>query len=201
MRIFLLLFITLAACTQQSNRQNNSKATAVDSTLVIQEGQQITQTAFSTLSSNLQRAIAEGGIPYALQFCNVEAMPLTDSLSTAHNVMLKRASHRPRNPRNRADSLEMTTIKKYLQQINQQKELAPQLYTQAQQIIYHAPIRINQPLCLNCHGQLGSDITQQTLDTLRQQYPEDEATGFAMGDLRGIWTIKFPGAYFDKGNN
>lgn len=198
MRILLiLLIIYFAGCTQKSETEKPGKTAEFDTTAVVKEGKQITKAAFATLSSNLQQALADGGVENALRFCNVEAMPLTDSLSTNYDVTISRVSHRPRNPANRADSLEVATIQTYLQNIKQQTELKPEVYAEAKRIIYHAPIRINNPLCLNCHGKVGTDITETDLQTIHKLYPEDQATGFSMGDLRGLWTVTFPADYFD----
>ena len=42
-----------------------------------------------------------------------------------------------------------------------------------------------------CHGQPGKDIKPATMEILRERYPEDKASGFAMYDLRGAWKITF----------
>lgn len=194
--IYVAIFFLLFSCNQRSDNQQQPKQ--IDTTAVIMEGKQITQAAFKTLSSNLQQAIKKGGVENALEFCSVEAMPLTDSLSTHYGIELRRASHRPRNPSNRADSLELVSIRKYLEQIQSENELKPSVYASGQDISYHAPIRIPGKLCLNCHGQPSKDITNSDLKIIQELYPEDEATGYSMGELRGIWSIRFPADYFNE---
>ena len=192
---FFLIF-TLIGCSADQERLADTGSTSVDTSAVVAEGQSITADAFQTLSSNLMGAMQEGGFEYALQFCKVEALPLTDSLSTHYGVDLRRATHRPRNPINRADSLEMETIRHYIAQINNQEQPAPVVHRSDDQLIYHAPIVINNGMCLNCHGDTGSEIQQERLEMIRNLYPNDEATGFDMGDLRGIWSIEFPESFF-----
>ena len=42
-----------------------------------------------------------------------------------------------------------------------------------------------QPLCLSCHG--GPDaIPVEIAEILAERYPKDQATGYAVGDLRGV---------------
>jgi hypothetical protein len=60
------------------------------------------------------------------------------------------------------------------------------------QATFFAPIVLNNALCLNCHGEAGKDISAESLTLIRQHYPQDEATGFKLGDLRGAWRIDFP---------
>lgn len=193
----LLIFFIVLGCSQQEKEQPASQAGSIDTSAVVAGGQEITQAAFKTLSSNLQKAMAEGGVENAVKFCNIEAMPLTDSLSTNFGVDLRRASHRPRNPANQADSLELKSIMLYMKQIEQEAELKPLVYETDQHITYHAPIRINNALCLSCHGQPNSDISDSDLKTITELYPGDQATGFTFGELRGIWSVRFPESYFE----
>lgn len=194
----LLMISILIGCTSPRERQTEADIAAIDTSSVVSKGKSITEDAFQTLSSNLMGAMQEGGFEYALQFCKVEALPLTDSLSTHYNVQVRRATHRPRNASNSADSLEMETIRNYIAQLNTQEELTPVLYRSDDQIIYHAPIVINNGLCLNCHGDPGSDIQQERLEMIGELYPDDKATGFDMGELRGIWSVEFPVSYSNK---
>jgi len=193
MRLLLcIFFVLLISCENQSDKQQTiDNIVTIDTTAVIEEGRAISKAAFNTLSSNLKQAMEEGGVEFALKFCNLEAMPLTDSLSSNYGIELRRASHQPRNPVNRADSLEMKTIVEYLSQIKEKGELKPVTYVRDKTIYYHAPIRITNQLCLNCHGKRGTDIAESDFETIQELYPEDEATGFEMGQLRGIWSIDF----------
>ena len=194
--VMLLLFM-LSGCKQKSETSTQNQPTAENLPEVKKEGAEITGQAFTTLSSNLQQALSEGGVSSALEFCNIQAMPLADSLSKNYGVEIRRASHQPRNPDNRADSLEAVSIKKYINALEANGELKPYTYRTRNSFIYHAPIRITGQLCLNGHGSPGIDISEKDMEVIRELYPEDEATGFSQGDLRGIWAIEFPKNYFE----
>lgn len=197
----LSFFVLLMCCGPQNDSQqseNKDNVVIIDTTAVVKAGQEITQASFQTLSSNLQKAMSEGGVSNALEFCNVKAMPLTDFLALHYGIELRRASHQPRNPVNQADSLEMAAIKEYIREIEQGRELKPVTYARDKTITYHAPIRIQGQLCLSCHGNPGTDITQSDFETIQELYPEDEATGFEVGELRGIWSIQFPTDHFNQ---
>lgn len=200
MRYLLLPFITLLVaygCQSESTEQKD-RTLSFDTTAVVNEGQKIAKATFQTLSSNLKNAIEEGGIEHALQFCNVEAMPLTDSLSAHHDVSIRRASHKPRNPYNTSDSLEAKVIKQYISELEAGDKLQPVTYANENRITFHAPITITNQLCLNCHGKVNKNIAKDHLATIQKLYPNDQATGFEMGDLRGVWTIRFPATHFDS---
>ncbi len=52
---------------------------------------------------------------------------------------------------------------------------------------YYKPMKVGG-LCLNCHGDKAA-IDQQVLALLREHYPDDEATGYAPGDFRGLISV------------
>jgi hypothetical protein len=41
-------------------------------------------------------------------------------------------------------------------------------------------------------GEPGKDIEPENVAAIRRLYPQDEATGFKLGELRGAWRIDFP---------
>ena len=46
-----------------------------------------------------------------------------------------------------------------------------------------------QPLCLACHGNvLAPDVAAH----IKEEYPKDEAIGFGVGDLRGVFWVEYP---------
>lgn len=199
MRIFIAaILLVFIGCGQQKKETYQDLPVKEELPEAKQKGMDITKQAFGTLSSNLKQAMSKGGVSHALKFCNIEAMPLTDSLSDHYGVKIRRVSHKPRNPLNKADSLEMESIRKYRASIENEEELKPYTFRAEKAFIYHAPIRINNGLCLNCHGQPGTDISDQNMKVINKLYPQDKATGFSMGELRGIWTIRFPEAAIDS---
>jgi hypothetical protein len=63
------------------------------------------------LVANCNEALQNGGIDSALQYCNLRAYPITDSLSLVHQASIKRVSTKVRNPRNKADELATFMVK------------------------------------------------------------------------------------------
>jgi hypothetical protein len=48
---------------------------------------------------------------------------------------------------------------------------------------------IVQPVCIACHGPR-ENIPAEVKLILEQKYPEDRATGFLVGDVRGAISVK-----------
>jgi len=69
--------------------------------------------------------------------------------------------------------------------------MSPVVSTEKGHIVYYKPITIAMPSCLKCHGSSGKEIDTKTLEIIRKNYPEDQATGYKEGDLRGMWKITF----------
>jgi hypothetical protein len=157
------------------------------------EGKRQTAEAFALLSRNLAEAIARDGVPGAIAFCSEKALPLTASVVADSGANLRRVSHKARNPKNKADAGEFEVLNTFRDALTSGKAPEPQLRKNPDgSESCFAPIVLANPLCLKCHGEPGRDIAADTLAALRRLYPNDEATGFAPGELRGMWRIDFP---------
>lgn len=157
-----------------------------------EQGRAITQATFSVLSSNLQQALAHGGVTNALTFCSLQALNLTVLQVNTNLVELRRVSHRPRNLRNAASAEERLVLERFEAELKQRGTVAPVVETNhSDRLIFRGPIVLNNPLCLNCHGRPGAEIQPEHLEVLRRLYPDDQATGFRLGELRGFWSVSF----------
>ncbi|MBL9134529.1 MAG: DUF3365 domain-containing protein [Verrucomicrobiales bacterium] len=156
-------------------------------------GKQIVAQAFSVLSSNLMTAIGRSGPSNALEFCSVNVAPIVATVANARGAEIRRASHKARNPANQASAAELEWIRNYQSQLAVTTNLVPLVVTNAAgRAEFVAPIILGNPLCLQCHGQPGSDIHPATLAVIDRLYPSDAARGFKLGDLRGLWRVTLP---------
>jgi len=153
-------------------------------------GNSIALNTKKTLGKNLKEAIQNGGVKNAISFCNTAAMPLVDSLNQALGADIRRVSSEARNPNNLPNDLEKKLLEAYEYQW---KDSIP-LNTNVQaisddQYLFTKPIIIDNALCLTCHGTLENGLTQDTDEFIKSKYPLDRATGYKLGDLRGMWSI------------
>jgi cytochrome c553 len=139
------------------------------------------------LGKNLMGAIQKKGTLAALEFCNIKAIPLIDSMSTKHNAIIKRVSDRNRNPNNKANTEELKYIAQFKTELAAKKEIKPVVIEKGNKIQFYYPIETNT-MCLQCHGtQIKPDVHKQIL----KLYPKDLAVGYSENQLRGIWSITF----------
>ena len=153
------------------------------------KGKEIAQATVKELGSNLMKHMKEGGTQQAIPFCNANANLLTDKMAKKYNVSIKRTSHKIRNDVNKPNEAEEDILKKYLTSNNE--KLKPIVSKdEAGKIHFYAPIKL-EAKCLACHGTVGQEVTMKTDSILKVLYPNDKATGFKVGDLRGIVNITF----------
>ncbi len=161
-------------------------------TRVREKGQAITAQAFGVLSSRLGKAISDAGLTNAVEFCSVHGITFTTSVGVTNQVVLRRVTHQPRNPQNRADTNELAIIRRFQAELSKGVTPKPEISAnKADSFTYYAPIVLNLPLCLSCHGQPGTDIKPDVLAQIKKTYPADKATGFKQGQVRGLWSVEF----------
>lgn len=152
----------------------------------VTQGDSISDIMQGVLLKNVATAINHGGTEFAIGFCNMNAIPITDSVAALYNVQIQRLSDKNRNPDNAIktldDSLAWQKIKNYSSSFFEQQPSG--------NLVYYKPIKIGMPTCLKCHGS-SADIESNTLALINEKYPEDRAVGYSQGELRGMWKIEF----------
>lgn len=138
------------------------------------------------LLSALQAGMQEGPVT-AIGACKVQAPAIADSLSV-DGVRIGRTSHRLRNPANVAPDWVDSVLEAYLEE---ESERAPRVVSLANNREGYVEAIVIKPLCLACHGEnLAPDIAAQ----IKTMYPQDEATGFKIDELRGVYWVEYPAA-------
>lgn len=156
----------------------------------LSKGKEITAATFAALSSRLTKAIQESGPASAIEYCQLQALPVTDSLSKTFGATIKRTSDKLRNPANNPTKWEADVIDEYHLLLNKGEEPQPKVFKVDEKVVFTAPIMV-LPQCLACHGQPEQDIAPETLQKLAERYPNDAAKDFRAGELRGIWSVSF----------
>jgi hypothetical protein len=144
------------------------------------------------LGAQLKAAMGSGGHGGAIEVCRQVAEVVTKTTSdTFEGLEVGRTSLKVRNPDNRPDSVDESVLREFESMKAAGSEVAP-VYVAAgegQGARYYVPI-MAEAICLNCHGarDVWAPVVRVLLDEL---YPDDEATGYEEGDVRGAFRVSF----------
>ncbi|ALS98492.1 Tll0287-like domain-containing protein [Lacimicrobium alkaliphilum] len=147
--------------------------------------------AFATnLKSELSKAIQQGGLEQGIRVCHHRA-PEIAAQSSNEGWQLGRTSLKLRNPDNAPDSWEQNILQQFQGRFEdgeslQNMAVSAKLDGQQTKIYRYMQAIAVDSVCLACHGQ---DIAPATRAMLEKYYPEDQATGFQAGDLRGAFSL------------
>ena len=137
------------------------------------------------LMKNVGEQMKKGGPESALEFCNIEAMPLTKSMSDKHGLVISRVSDKWRNPKNVANAEELKLIEQYKKQLLAGELLKP-VRTETH---YYEPL-VTSAMCLQCHGEPGKSVQPKVAAKIAELYPNDLALGYKENEVRGLISIK-----------
>ena len=70
-------------------------------------------------------------------------------------------------------------------------EPAPAVQRVKHEVVAYYPI-VTNGLCLQCHGRPGVELQAETQAALRARYPDDQAVGYGVNELRGIFVVSMP---------
>lgn len=151
-------------------------------------GMTITAIADSLLTARLEYMILEHGITDVIKQYDQIVQPILDSISNANKAEIKRIS-------NKTGNIELGKIERELLEayrFNKKGNLELQDNVQViddNLLLYSKPLIINDPLCLNCHGIIGKDLSDFGENIFRSLNINDTITGYKRGDLIGMWSV------------
>lgn len=129
----------------------------------------------------LKAKVESEGYVAAIDVCQKIAPQLATQVAQEHQVDIGRTSFRLRNPTN--------APKPWIQPILAARSEAPHVLTGPGGAVATAVPLFVDGLCLKCHGT--DTWRAEGVDAaLAQHYPDDEATGFEPGQLRGYFWVE-----------
>jgi len=180
-------FVFLFSCRSKTSKDKPEVIDQETYAMYTQQGNEISALTQGVLLANVGKAIQQGGTAYAMEFCNLKVVSITDSLDQVYDCLISRVSEKNRNPVN---SLKNGTEKE-LWSLFRSGTLTDTLVSLNGNPVYYKTIRTGMPACLKCHGNPETDIEPATLQKLQELYPNDLATGYQLNDFRGLWKIEF----------
>lgn len=185
----LLVSVGLLSCNTSISKDAGEEFIQEENTINYEDqAQLIIGQSFATLNANLKREITENGVENAIGFCKLNANHLIDSLSNYYHADVKRTSLKLRNPENAPNAEELENLQFYKLGLEQEVEFGNQIAETEEMFTYYKPIYLLDA-CTKCHGKEGETLDANAYAKIKELYPEDAATGYAPGDLRGMWVV------------
>jgi hypothetical protein len=147
-----------------------------------------------TLKQELMSGMQEGGPVNAISVCNLSAPAIANTYSARNGWDVGRTSLRLRNPDNAPDAWERSVLESFEQRKQAGESPAKMEYHEVirqdgiSELRYMKAIPTAQ-LCLACHGEQVDSTVRERLEKL---YPDDQALGYKVGDIRGAFSISQP---------
>jgi mono/diheme cytochrome c family protein len=160
----------------------------------VAEGKGIIKAFFGDLKGELVKGMKEHGPVDTISTCHKVA----PNLAVAHSQMsgweVGRTSLKVRNPENAPDAWETAVLNEF--EARKAAGEDPKLISKAEIVQedgrkYFRMMKAipTAEVCTKCHG---AELAEPVAAKLHELYPEDKATGFKVGDLRGAFTLKKP---------
>lgn len=161
---------------------------AADGVELEEEASALAAEFIGRLKPQLKQAMQAGGAVNAIDVCAQQAPKIADALSVESGWNVKRVSLKARNAsRALPDAWETAVLNEFNRRQAAGENPANIKYSEATNNSYrHMQAQGAQGLCLLCHGENIAADVQQTLD---QYYPDDTATGYSLGQVRGAISL------------
>ena len=146
----------------------------------------------TVLTAELNRSGPAG----AIEVCRDKAPEMARAASERSGWNVRRASLRNRNPKGVPDTWERAALERFDAQAAA-GVAAPTLETyqvvseNGRQMFRYAKALPTQSLCVQCHGPVDK-LSEPVKAKLRALYPNDRATGYEPGQIRGALFLKKP---------
>lgn len=160
----------------------------------IDEGKGIIKAFMGDLKGELQKGMKEGGPAKTIQVCNTVAPQIAEAHSQMSGWQVARTSLKTRNPENAPDAWETAVLNEFESRKaageDPMKLVKAEVVEEKGRKVFRMMKAIpTAEVCTKCHG---AEIAEPLAAKLDELYPEDQARGFKVGDLRGAFTLKKP---------
>lgn len=139
-----------------------------------------------SLKGALQTSMKADGPVAAIDVCHVKAPEIAEQISL-DGWHVARTSLKVRNPENTPDEWETAVLTDFAKRMEsgEDPKMLEAIQTENGEFRYMKAIP-TAAVCLACHG---SNIAEPIAAKIASLYPQDQATGFNEGELRGAFTL------------
>jgi hypothetical protein len=164
---------------------------ATDNTQLTTETRGAIKALAAELKGTLQSAVKTDGPVKAISVCYEKAPKLAQKVSTEKGMEVARTSLKVRNELNAPDTWELSVLEQFEQRKAKGEPVKTIEYSETtihngNKVFRYMKAIPADDVCLMCHGEKIADNLSAEINKL---YPNDKATGFKKGDIRGAFTV------------
>lgn len=182
----LLLSFGLNGCSnndQISVANEITPLSAVEKQETIKTSKEVLKGFMKTFKPTLKAVLKDMKAPEAITMCTHNQSVNNYSKTLAKGISLRRITLKERNENHTAQNkLEEQTLK---EMDIVKKPIIKKVSNN--HIQFYKPLIVKQA-CLKCHGSV-DQIGETSLNLIKKNYPNDKATGYKVGDVRGVFLV------------
>ncbi len=188
----------IAACASLPAQGQTQALPDSVSPALAQETRAIAGDLLNQLGGKLKAALSTDGPIAAVSVCKEVAPAIAKDLSARHGAQVTRVGTRVRNPAMGVpNAWQKAALADFDARMAQGEKAADLEHWSVAdgangkpELRYAKAIAV-QPMCLSCHGGK-DDIPAPLAEKIRLEYPDDQATGYSVGKLRGAVVVTRP---------
>ena len=187
----------MATLAGSANAQELSPPASLENA-TIESTRAMANELLTQLGQKLKLAMSTEGPEAAVSVCKETSPAIAKSLSSKHGAQMTRVGTRVRNPvMGTPNAWQKEALAQFENRLTKGEPAANMEYWKVVDIdngkheLQYAKAIMVQPVCLSCHGP-ASEIPTSLAEKIRIEYPQDQATGYSVGKLRGAVVISKP---------
>lgn len=166
-------------------------ACAADNAQLTSESRAAMKALGAELKATLQSTMKAEGPVKAISVCNEQAPELARKISEEKGMEVGRTSLKIRNELNAPDPWELSVLEQFERRKAEGEPVEKIEYSEITQLNGNKVFRYMKAIpadgvCLMCHGE---QIPENVSAAINELYPNDKATGFSKGDIRGAFSV------------
>ncbi|MEN9373397.1 MAG: hypothetical protein RIR79_949 [Pseudomonadota bacterium] len=165
-------------------------------TVLLEDARKVASTVPPKLVSVLTAEIAKNGLASAVEVCNTKSPQMAKAASEQTGWAIKRVSLLNRNPQAVPDAWERAALEEFDRRAAAGEspaalEKSTVVEQDGKKEFRYVKALPTQAMCLGCHGT-ADKVPADVAGKIKALYPEDKATGYVAGKIRGAITLRKP---------
>jgi hypothetical protein len=162
----------------------------------VEKSRELSMQLGKELKGELGAAIEKGGPVAAIDVCHTRAPAIAARLSAESGATVGRTALKVRNAANAPDDVQRAVLEQFAGdmaagRVEGPLEAAFEIKREGGIERHYLRAIPTEALCLTCHGEA---LAPELAAAIARDYPDDQATGFKLGELRGAFRVVWPAA-------